>query len=80
MPGKYIVTDKGIASTGFGGIAIQFPLPEDVEISINTRRKYVELKLGKGQRIRLYTKNPQRLYDLINSLSKRAKRIRADKA
>jgi len=34
---------------GFGGIAIQFPLPEDVEVSVNTRRKYVELKLKKGK-------------------------------
>ena len=73
MPSKYVVTDKGIASSGLGGIALQFPLPEDVEISFNTKRKFVEIKIKKNQRIRFYTKNPQRLYDLIVSLNKRAK-------
>ncbi len=74
MPNKYFVTDKGIASPGFGGVTFEFPLPENVSVSVNERRKYVEIVLDNGRKVRLYTKNPRRLYDLILSLNERAKK------
>ncbi len=74
VPSKFVVTEKGIASLGLGGVAIEFPLPEDYTITMNQQRRFVEISDGKTRRIRLYTKNPQRLYELILKLNRKAAR------
>ncbi len=74
IPSRYIVTDRGIAVPGAFGVAIPFPLPEGFSVTVNERRGFVEIADGKGRRIRLYSKNPRRLYETIMSLNKRASR------
>jgi len=68
-PSKYTITDKGIVIRGLtGGTALTFPLPDDVEINVNEKRKFVEL-IKKYKRtitkVRFYTKNPKRLGEVI---------------
>ncbi|MET1102176.1 MAG: DUF2208 domain-containing protein [Pyrodictiaceae archaeon] len=74
LPSKYVVTERGITSMGFGGFTIEFPLPEDHELLVDERRGFVEIKLPKGRRLRFYSRNPRRLYELIKSLNEKAKR------
>ncbi|MCE4620204.1 MAG: DUF2208 domain-containing protein [Desulfurococcales archaeon] len=68
-PPKYTVTDKGIVLRGLtGGTAITFPLPEDVEVNVNEKRRFVELVKHYKKtvmKIRLYTTNPKRLAEVI---------------
>ena len=68
-PPKFTVTDKGIVIKGLtGGTALTFPLPHDVELSVNEKRKFVELiKHYKRTivKVRFYTKNPKRLAEVI---------------
>ncbi len=71
-PASYTVTEKGIAVKGLGGFAIKFPL-EGYEVILEERRGFVEIK-GEKVRLRLYTRNPRKLYDLIMRLDKRARR------
>lgn len=70
-PRRYLVTDRGISAKGFGTtFALKFPL-ENVAVAFNERRKFVELtiehpeKSGASTRIRLYSRNPKRLYEII---------------
>ena len=72
IPSKYVVTDRGIAIPGALGVAIPFPLPSEYRVTLNERRGFVEIVDGKGRRIRLYARNPRRLYELIVSLNRRA--------
>ncbi len=69
IPQSYTVTDKGIVLKGIvNRTGIRFPLPEDVEVKVNTKRGFVDIvKEGKRTitRIRLYSRNPKRLYDII---------------
>lgn len=77
MPQGFKVTEKGIILQGLlGRQAIKFPLPSDVSIQVDERRKFVELvKDGKRSitKIRLYTRNPKRVYDLIVRLNRMAR-------
>jgi uncharacterized membrane protein len=65
VPRAYEVTEKGIVIKGAMGSVIGFPLPDDAEVHLDESKGYVEIVFGKGGRIRLYTKKPRRLYDLI---------------
>lgn len=68
-PPGFTVTDKGIVLKGLiGKTTITFPLPDDVEININEKRKFVEIvKHSKRTvlKLRLYTRNPKRLAEVI---------------
>ncbi len=68
-PSKYTVTDKGIVIRGLtGGTALTFPLPHDVELSVNEKRKFVELVKHYKKtivKVRFYTRNPKRLAEVI---------------
>lgn len=68
-PAGFTVTDKGILVKGLvGKSAITFPLPGDVEVSVNEKRKFVELvKTSKRTvlKLRFYTRNPKRLAEVI---------------
>ncbi len=78
MPQGFKITDKGIILQGIiGRQALKFPLPDDVKIEVNEKRKFVELfKVGKRSiaRIRLYTRSPKKVYDLIIRLNEKAKK------
>ncbi|GAB6147939.1 DUF2208 family protein [Stetteria hydrogenophila] len=77
MPQGFKITEKGIILKGLvSRQAITFPLPSDVEVVLNEKRKFVELvKHGKRSvtRIRLYTKSPRKVYSLITSLNERSR-------
>ncbi len=73
VPSRFIVTDKGIVVPSLLGLALRFPLPEDYRVEVNERRRFVEISDPRGRRVRLYTRNPRRLYELIVSLNRRAK-------
>ena len=75
-PRSFIVTDKGIAAPGLMGFALRFPLPENSEVKIDSRRRFVEIIESRSRRIRLYTSNPKRLYELIKRLNEKHKRER----
>ena len=71
MPSSYTVTEKGIIYKGLiSKTAIPFPLPEEVEVRLDEKRKFVEL-VKKDQKarvttvLRLYARNPRRLYQAI---------------
>ena len=78
MPQGFKITSKGIILQGIiGRQAIKFPLPEDIAVEVNERRKFVELvRVGKRSitRIRLYTRSPRKVYDLIVRLNERARK------
>lgn len=69
MPQKYRVTSRGIVSKSLGSrIAIPFPL-KDFKVHMEPKRKFVELvpldpKKARGK-IRLYTKDPYKLYNIL---------------
>lgn len=70
-PRKYLVTDRGISAKGFGTtFALKFPL-ENTQIEVNEKRGFVELTMiqpgkdGVPTKIRLYSRNPRRLYEII---------------
>ncbi|MEB3757840.1 MAG: DUF2208 domain-containing protein [Desulfurococcales archaeon] len=69
MPTSYRVTEKGILVGGLlGQQPIPFPLEDDVELNLNEKRKFVEIIQTKDRniiKIRLYTKQPRRLYDIL---------------
>ena len=69
MPSSYLVTDRGIVYKGLlTKTAIPFPLPGDVEVRLEEDRRFVELvKRDKRSivKIRLYARNPKRLYQVI---------------
>ena len=73
VPTSYIVTDKGIVIKGIVTTkGIRFPLPPDVGLALNKERRFVELT-REGRRtvtkLRLYTKNPEKLYDIIKKFT-----------
>ncbi len=74
----YTITEKGLVLKGLiGRQAIRFPLPDDVMVELNERRGFVELvKKGKRTttRIRLYSRSPRRVYDLIVRLNERSRK------
>ncbi len=76
MPPRYVVTDRGIAAPGvLSGFAIEFPFPEEYEVVLHEKRWFVEIRTGeKGRKIRLYTKNPRRLYELITKLNEKMRK------
>ncbi|MCE4604870.1 MAG: DUF2208 family protein [Aeropyrum sp.] len=69
MPTSYTVTDKGIVYKGLiSRTALPFPLPDGVEVKVVESRKFVEIRKRDKRtdfRLRLYAKNPKRLYSLI---------------
>ena len=69
MPTEYTVTKRGIVYKGLiTRSAIAFPLPPDVKVRLNDKRKFVEIEKDSGRAInviRFYTRNPKRLYDVI---------------
>ncbi len=77
MPMKYTVTDKGIVIGGLvGKQTITFPLPPDVYIDSNERRRYVEIiRHGKRTvtRIRFYTRRVKRLEEILRKYGKARK-------
>ncbi len=77
IPSRYVVTEKGIAVPGVLGVAVAFPLPEGYSVRVDERRRFVEIADGRGRRLRLYTRNPRRLYELIVRLNRRAPASRA---
>jgi len=72
---SYTVTDKGIVAEGLmRKSALTFPLPDDVEVVVDEKRRFVELvKEGKRTRtkIRLYARNPKRLAEIIRRYGQR---------
>ena len=73
VPSAYIVTDRGIVIRGLITTkGIKFPLPPDVAINVNKERRFVEL-VRDGKRtvtkLRLYTKNPEKLYDVFRKVA-----------
>ncbi|MCE4613307.1 MAG: DUF2208 domain-containing protein [Desulfurococcales archaeon] len=73
MPQSYIVTAKGIVLKGLVmQSAIGFPLPSDVRMVLDEKRGFVEIvKEGKRSitKIRLYSRSPKRLYNIIRKHS-----------
>ncbi len=69
MPTSYTVTDKGILVGGIiGQQPIPFPLNDDVEVNYSEKRRFVEVVQRQGRNViktRFYTKNPKRLYEII---------------
>ncbi|BAN90995.1 DUF2208 family protein [Aeropyrum camini] len=69
MPTEYSVSEKGIVYKGLlSKTAIPFPLPEGVKVSVNEQRKFVEIRKVNTKtdfRLRLYARNPKRLYTII---------------
>ena len=69
MPGEYKVTDKGIAYKGLlNWTRIAFPLPEDAKVRVDEDRRFVEIVREKGKTVyvlRLYARNPKRLYQVL---------------
>lgn len=65
VPAAYRVTSKGILTRGPVGGVIGFPLPEGTEVRLNEEKNYVEIRLPKGNKIRLYTRKARRLYEII---------------
>lgn len=69
MPQKYKVTSRGIVSKSLGSrLAIPFPI-KDFQLHMDPKRKFVELvpldpKKARGK-IRLYTKDPYKLYNIL---------------
>ncbi|MGC9134408.1 MAG: DUF2208 domain-containing protein [Caldisphaera sp.] len=74
VPSQYTVTDKGIVIKGMlttKGIA--FPLPNETNVNLNEERRFVEIvKEGKRTitKLRFYSKNPKRLYEIIKKYGK----------
>ncbi|MEM4865155.1 MAG: DUF2208 family protein, partial [Acidilobaceae archaeon] len=69
VPRSYVVTEKGIVISGLlTKKGIGFPLPKEVSIDLSEERKFVELVV-RGEKtlnkLRLYSKNPRRLYEII---------------
>lgn len=68
-PPSFTVTDKGILLKGLvSRTAVTFPLPDDVEVNLNEKRRFVELVKAQKRsivRLRLYTKNPKKLAETI---------------
>lgn len=79
-PPGFTVTDKGIVLKGIvGSTTVTFPLPEDVEVNVNEKRRFVELvKTSKRTilKLRLYTKNPKRLAEVIKRYGFRGEQSR----
>jgi len=75
MPQSYKVTEKGIVLQGLvGKSAIAFPLPREARVEVNEKRKFVEIVVeGKRSvtRLRLYARNPRRLFDILKRGSSR---------
>ena len=69
VPSEYTVTKKGVVYKGLiFRSAIAFPLPEDVKIRYNEKRRFVEIERDTSRAvnvIRLYSRNPKRLYEVI---------------
>lgn len=69
MPNEYKVTEKGLAYKGLlRWTYIRFPLPDDTEVRVDEKRKFVELRRKRGRTLyvlRLYAKNPKRLLQVI---------------
>jgi len=69
MPGEYRVTDKGITYKGLmSQTRIAFPLPDDVDVRLDEKRGFVEVVREKGKTVyvlRLYARNPRRLYQVL---------------
>lgn len=68
-PSEYTVTSSGIVFKSLiSSTAIPFPLPSMIDVRVDERRSFVDL-VTEGKRsstiIRLYAKNPKRLYELI---------------
>lgn len=77
MPQKFTITEKGIVLHGVvGKSAVPFPLPEDAKLRVDEKRRFVEI-VREGRRsvtkLRLYTRRPRRVYDLISRLNERAR-------
>jgi len=65
VPPAYRVTEKGIVIKGGLGRVIPFPLPSGAEVRLDEKRNYVEIEMGKGVRMRFYTRKARRLYELL---------------
>lgn len=68
-PNEYVITEKGIVFRGLlSSTAIGFPLPSGVSIRLDESRGFVDL-VKEGKRsvsvIRLYSRAPKRLYELL---------------
>ena len=80
MPTSYTVTEKGILVGGLlGQQPISFPFEDNVEINLNEKRKFVEVVQYKDKniiKIRLYTKQPKRLYDILVRYGMKGKEVK----
>ena len=73
VPTSFVVTDKGVVIKGLVTTkGIKFPLPPDVRLSLDKNRRFVEL-IREGKRtvtkLRFYTKNPEKLYDILKRVA-----------
>jgi len=73
IPTSYIVTDKGVVIKGLVTTkGVKFPLPPDVRLNMDKNRRFVEL-VRDGRRtvtkLRLYTRNPEKLYDILRRVA-----------
>jgi len=65
VPASYRVTEKGIVLKSGLKSVISFPLPENTRVLLNESKNYVELRLPKGSKVRLYTRKARRLYEIL---------------
>lgn len=72
IPRSYEITAKGIILKGGFGRTIGFPLPDETKLNVNEARGYVEIVFPKGNPIRLYTKKPRRVYELLEKYALRS--------
>jgi len=75
MPQAFTVTEKGIVFQGIvGKSGFRFPLPAEAKLNIDEKRRFVEIVIeGKRSvsKIRLYTRNPKRLLEVLKRYGRR---------
>jgi uncharacterized membrane protein len=81
-PRGFIITDKGIVYQGImSKTALKFPIT-GYQISYNAKRKFVEFVKETDKmimKIRLYTKSPEKVYDIIMRKNEKALRSMENK-
>jgi uncharacterized membrane protein len=75
-PNSYKVTTKGIASTDVTGVVLHFRHLAEANITVNADKSYVEVDSRTSKlpfRVRLYSKDLQRLKEAVEKLQRLAK-------
>jgi len=75
-PSNYKITIKGIASTDVTGLVLYFKHLSDARITVNPDKSYIEIDSQSSKlpyRVRLYSKDLQRLKEAVEKLQRIAK-------